>query len=398
MGGVPYTFPAQPSSVRCPHPNAILQPLVHQRGCSWEGHPGFDCQGCCGACSSSLPRLLQPSVFGLENLGVVETSHRSLDSQPLCGRVTFPNGDHPVCPPVCTSGRLDGLHRSQGGLPSGSSPSGISTLPSLCDKWPGLPVHSSVFWPLHGSAGFLLGHGSCFLHPPFLGYPHEAVPRRLASPVVLTRVSPPGPSCGADPLSGSGHRHQPGEVQPSAFSGGSVSRGGDRCPVFCGFSFARSRRQATANSWRISVLRRSSSQYLALAARHAVLAVPSRSRGLAPHEVAPALSPPFLGSEVVAALALPLSGGISQSSVSRPGLLVRRLGRRLGAHLGLLTASGLWSHEESQLSINAKELLAVRRGLLHFQSSLLGMTVSVFCDNSTAVAYLRKEGALSLLF
>ena len=63
-----------------------------------------------------------------------------------------------------------------------------------------------------------------------------------------------------------------------------------------------------------------------------------------------------------------------------------------GSHLGLLTASGLWSQKESQLSINARELLAVRRGLLHFQSSLVGKTVSVFCDNSTAVAYLRKGG------
>ena len=150
-----------------------------------------------------------------KSLGVVETSHRSLDSQPLRGRVTFPDGDHPVCPPVCTSGRLDGLHQSLGGLPSGSSSSGISPLPSLCDKWPGLPVHSSVFWPLHGSAGFIPGHGSCFRHSPFLGYSHEVVPRRLASPVVLPRVSPPGPSCGAEPLSGTGHRHQPGEVQPS---------------------------------------------------------------------------------------------------------------------------------------------------------------------------------------
>ena len=63
-----------------------------------------------------------------------------------------------------------------------------------------------------------------------------------------------------------------------------------------------------------------------------------------------------------------------------------------GAHLGLLTASGLWSLEERLLSINARELLAVRRGLLHFQSSLVGRTISVYCDNSTAVSYLRKEG------
>ena len=67
-----------------------------------------------------------------------------------------------------------------------------------------------------------------------------------------------------------------------------------------------------------------------------------------------------------------------------------------GAHLGHHTASGLWSHVEVPLSINAKKLLAVRRGLLHFQSSLVGKTVSVFCDNNTAVAYLRKEGAPGL--
>ena len=85
-------------------------------------------------------------------------------------------------------------------------------------------------------------------------------------------------------------------------------------------------------------------------------------------------------------------GGVSPSGVSQPGLLVRRLGRRLGAHLGHHTTSGLWSHVEVPLSINAKELLAVRCGLLHFQSSLVGKTVSVFCDNSTAVAYLCKEG------
>ena len=149
---------------------------------------------------------------------------------------------------------------------------------------------TALCFGLHGSAGFLPGHGSCFRHSPFLGYSHEAIPRRLARPVVLLRVSPPGPSGGAGPLSGTGHRHQPGEIQPSTFSGCSVSRGGDRRPVFCGFSFAGSRRQAIANSWRISVLRWSSRQYLALTARHAVLAVPSRSGWSASHEVAPAVS------------------------------------------------------------------------------------------------------------
>ena len=63
-----------------------------------------------------------------------------------------------------------------------------------------------------------------------------------------------------------------------------------------------------------------------------------------------------------------------------------------GAHLGSLTASGLWDQEQAALSINARELLAVREGLHHFLPSLQGLAVSVFCDNSTAVSYLRKEG------
>ena len=63
-----------------------------------------------------------------------------------------------------------------------------------------------------------------------------------------------------------------------------------------------------------------------------------------------------------------------------------------GAHLDRQVASGLWDSSQAALSINARELLAVHLSLRQFQSSLRGMTVAVFCDNTTAVAYLRKEG------
>ena len=63
-----------------------------------------------------------------------------------------------------------------------------------------------------------------------------------------------------------------------------------------------------------------------------------------------------------------------------------------GAHLDCQVASGLWDSHQAALSINARELLAVKLGLHQFQSSLQGRTVAVFCDNTTAVAYLRKEG------
>ena len=63
-----------------------------------------------------------------------------------------------------------------------------------------------------------------------------------------------------------------------------------------------------------------------------------------------------------------------------------------GAHLDRQVASGLWDMHQAALSINARELLAVQLGLRQFQSSLQGRTVAVLCDNSTAVASLRKEG------
>ena len=69
-----------------------------------------------------------------------------------------------------------------------------------------------------------------------------------------------------------------------------------------------------------------------------------------------------------------------------------------GAHLGPEVVSGLWSPDEVGVSINARELLAVEKGLLHFQSSPRGSTVAIYVDNSTAVAYLRKSGGTRSLF
>ena len=129
----------RPSTVQGSHLHAILPPLVHQRGGAGGGHSGADCQE-----STSFPRLLQPSICSVEDLGVLETRHRSLDPQSLRGCVTFPDGDHPVGPPVCSSGRLDGLHRSQGSLPAGPCPSGFSPLPSVCGTGQGVPVLCSL--------------------------------------------------------------------------------------------------------------------------------------------------------------------------------------------------------------------------------------------------------------
>ena len=88
----------------------------------------------------------------------------------------------------------------------------------------------------------------------------------------------------------------------------------------------------------------------------------------------------------------PLGEGVSLLQVS-PNLDFWSYNSDLGwdAHLAEEVVSGLWSPEEVSLSINTRELLAMERGLLHFQALLSGSTVAVFMDN-TAVTYLRKAG------
>ena len=64
----------------------------------------------------------------------------------------------------------------------------------------------------------------------------------------------------------------------------------------------------------------------------------------------------------------------------------------LGALVGEHHASGLWLPHQKALSINMRELLAVQLGLQAFEFLLVGMSVALFCDNTTTVAYLRRSG------
>ena len=336
-------LPQHSSSLQCSHPIAFLQPHLHQRGCSRGGHLGLNRQRCCGASSIPFSWLLQPSVRSVEDLGVLASSHRPLPSQSFCGRVPLSDGDHSVC----ASGRLDGLHRSQGSVSSSAGSSCFSSLSTLRVPWNGLPVQGSVLWPLHGSAGLHQGHGSYFSYSPFSGYPYVSIPRRLAGPVFLSGVSPRGSSDCPPSLSRIGDCYQSLEVQPRTFPGSSVSRGRYRLHLFQGFSVGGTHRAAAVNCRRISVLRLASRELVAVASRRAFFAGSPRSWRQTADEVPPALPPSFMepsgsgGSSVsvdgvssrsplVAPSPSSLSRRVSAPSFSRPTLLVRRLGRGLG--------------------------------------------------------------------
>lgn len=63
-----------------------------------------------------------------------------------------------------------------------------------------------------------------------------------------------------------------------------------------------------------------------------------------------------------------------------------------GATMGTKEVSGQWQREERNWHINRKELKAVHLALLAFQKEVEGKCVLVQADNTTALAYIRKQG------
>ena len=69
----------------------------------------------------------------------------------------------------------------------------------------------------------------------------------------------------------------------------------------------------------------------------------------------------------------------------------------LGCPLGGLTASGIWSQDQSQLHINVLELQAIWLGLRAFSQRVENARVALMSDNTSAVAYLRNQGGTKSL-
>ena len=129
-----------------------------------------------------------------------------------------------------------------------------------------------MLWPLHGSAGLHLGHGSCFSFTPFSGYPYASIPRHLAGPVFLSGVSPRGSSDCPPTLSRFGDCHPSQDFQPNSFQGSEVSVGRHRFHLFQGFSVGGTHLTAAISNRCISVMRLAYRESVAVASRRSFLA------------------------------------------------------------------------------------------------------------------------------
>ena len=79
-----------------------------------------------------------------------------------------------------------------------------------------------------------------------------------------------------------------------------------------------------------------------------------------------------------------------------PLLLVRRVGSGLGLSCWRLVVSGRWSQWEICLSIILQQLQTIRLGLLNFQCLLVWLSVGVFSDNPSFLAYVPEQGGTHL--
>ena len=271
------------------------------------------------------------------------------------------------------------------------------------------------FWSLYGSAGFHTGHGSGLGHSASPRCPHVQIPGRLVDPGFVSLFGHPSLGQGCASLSGVGYCHQLGEVQSPSIPESCVSRGDPRLHSFQGFSLPSESREAMFNRRRIPVLRRAASFFLANASFwRMLLGVLSSLTPLIPgcrlRMRSLQLRLHYLWDEEDDSTLILWDPACHQDlewwivpGRLQAGIYLAQVNPHLdfwsdasdvgwGAHLLDATASGLWSLEEALLSINARELLAVEYGLRHFHLLTSNSAVAVFSDNSTALAYLRKQG------
>ena len=358
--------------------------------------------------SPTVSGFLQPPLPRQEGFGVLAPHHRPVDPERVHHLVTLPHGDSSVSPEFHPSRRLDDLPGPARRLPSGTSSPRFASLPSLRGRREDFPIQGPLLRSYDRASSLHEDYGTSVRHPPQARGQDASLPGRLAHPGLfkdrLSSVEGQAPVS----LYRTWHPGQPHEVVSGSLSVPSVLRHGDPFSAFYCSSHTSTSQQSHSTDRGVPFNPVSSSVPLASPSRPPVFPDPTRLRRNDQDEAPPTLpqGPVGLPGRPVPSLLVP--------SLSRGSSLVVERGSREGVSLSLPApdisffsdasdvgwgalvgehhASGLWLPHQKALSINMRELLAVQLGLQAFEHLIMGMSVALFCDNTTTVAYLRRSG------
>ena len=329
------------------HPGFVLSPVCQGEGFG-RGDSGSSPQGSDGACASDSG-LLQPLVCCDQGYGGLAADHRPVNSEPECGSDSFSDGEISDGSACCPQERLDGLHRSEGCVPSDPDPPCVTQVSQVHSRREGLAVPGPLLRSVHSPSGVHSCDGTCVGIPPSAGNPDASVSGLLADSCVILGGSLLGKGQGSQPLSGAGNCCQPREVDSHSISGHCLLGNQDRLADFPGFGDSLENRKVLLNSRRISVLKGAVCEVLESLARPPRLSVSPCSERPASNEsftISSRLRLGFSGrgypgslgssfsgrSSVVVHRGSSRRGDLCSPELSRPNVLVRCLQPRLGGY------------------------------------------------------------------
>ena len=396
------------SSIRVPNLPAGVLPTLHQGSRLKPGASEPSSEGG-SRTSPSVSRFLQPSLPRQEGFGVLAPHHRSVDPELLRHLVALPHGDSSVSPELHPPRRLDDLPGPARRVSSGSSSSRFASFSSLRGGREALPIQGPLLRSHDRASSLHEDYGTSVRHPPQAWGQDASLPGRLAHPGLfrnrLSSVEGQAPVS----LCRTWHPGQPHEVVSSSLSVHSLLGHGDSISALHCSPHTNTGRQPHPSDRGVPLNPVSSSVPLASPSRPPVFPDSSRPRRDDQDEASPTLSqgPVGLSGRPVPGLLVPsLSRGSSlvveegsaeggrEPSLPAPDISFFSDASDVGwgALVGEHHASGLWLPHQKALSINMRELLAVQLGLQAFEHLIVGMSVALFCDNTTTVAYLRRSG------
>ena len=407
--GILHSLPSGPHLIQGTHPLSGVQPRFHQ-GQGFGGGGSFSVgEGSYRAGSPPVSGLLQPVICGDESLRVVEAGNRPLATESENSEDILQDGDSPVCTSVDTAWRLDGFPGLEGCVLAGSDASGVSQVSQVRGLWEGLPVQSSLLWPLHSPAGFHMGHGSCFgfsspLRHQLHRYLDDWLIQASSREQVLLALDTVLQLCLSLGIVVNWEKSQLIPTQRMVYLGVLL----DSISFRASPAVNRVEKLLSIGSAFLSCEQQPVSPWLEL------LGVLSSMIQLVPGGRLRMRSLQFVlrhswdkcdQSTLVRwtqEIRFDLEWWLNRDRLEL-GVSLDQVSPQLdswsdasdmgwGAHLGEDTASGLWSPGELAMSINARELLAIERALVFFAPRLQNSSVAVFADNSTAIAYLRNQG------